>query len=105
MVATARSDSGVGSAPIRRVPRLAGSNVAIPEALASCPPPITYSLPADDAAAASWIATGSRPAVRTAQPRRTEIVAVEEPDASKPPHANRRLPTRVTPAPRPAAAG
>ena len=87
-VATARSESGVGSAPTRWVARLAGSNVAMPDALAIWPPPITYSRPAGEAAAAaSWIATGSRPAVCTDDPCNTEMVAVDDPEASSPPNA------------------
>ena len=78
-VATARSESGVGSAPTRWVARLAGSKVAMPEALANWPPPSTYSRPAGEAAAAaSWIATGSRPAVCTDDPCSTEMVSVDD---------------------------
>ena len=87
-VATARSESGVGSAPTRWVARLAGSKVAMPEALAMLPPPSTYSRPAGEAAAAaSWIATGSRPAVCTDDPCNTEMVSVDDPEASSPPNA------------------
>jgi hypothetical protein len=80
--------------PVRAV---AGSNLAIPGALANWPPPITYTLPeGDEAAAASWIGTGSRPAVRTVEPRSTEIVAIEVPAASSPPKAYTRPPNLVT---------
>ena len=87
-VATARSESGVGSAPIRWVARLAGLKVAMPDELAIWPPPSTYSRPAGEAAAAaSWIATGSRPAVCTDDPCNIEMVAVDDPEASSPPNA------------------
>ena len=52
------------------------------------PPPSTYSRPPGEAAAAaSWIATGSRPAVCTDDPCNTEMVAVDDPEASSPPNA------------------
>src|SRR3954452_13225991 len=68
----------------------------MPETLASWPPPSTYRRPDGEvAAAASWIATGSRPALWIDEPCSTEMVAVDDPDAPGPPKAEARPPTVV----------
>ncbi len=93
--------SGVGNAPTNRTRRVAGLR-RNPGVARQLPTPQHVQPTANDAAAASWIATGRWPAIRVWLPEIIEMAVVEAPEESRPPNAYARFLSAATAASEPA---